>query len=129
MLTTAEKLSRKDNQMLLRKNYLNVDLDNDMIDYAKPSRILMNRYSNNTYWPEYDVSKNIKVNENQQETYEMENLSCKYNISFLLFIDVVTNLKTLFYSTSSGDGLHTVIISQKCWKSRLNFKSYSQCVI
>jgi len=77
MLTTAEKLSCKDNQMLLRKNYLSIDLDNDMIDYAKPSRILMNRYSNNTYWPEYGVSKNINVNENQEETYEMENLSCK----------------------------------------------------
>ncbi|XP_022166487.1 uncharacterized protein LOC111031018 [Myzus persicae] len=74
MLTTPDKLCCKDNEMLLRKNYLSVDLDNDMIDYAKPSRILLNRYSNDAYWPEYRVSKNIKVNENQQETYEMENI-------------------------------------------------------
>lgn len=84
MLTTPDKLCCKDNEMLLRKNYLSVDLDNDMIDYAKPSRILLNRYSNDAYWPEYRVSKNIKVNENQQETYEMENIICKYIISFLL---------------------------------------------
>ncbi|XP_029345990.1 uncharacterized protein LOC100573630 isoform X1 [Acyrthosiphon pisum] len=77
MLTTAEKLRSKDKQMLPLKHFFNVDFGNDMIDYAKPSRILMNRYSNDTYWPEYSVSKNVpKVNENQQETfYEMENLS------------------------------------------------------
>lgn len=78
MLTTAEKLCSKDNQMLPRKNFFSVDFDNDMIDYAKPSRILMNKYSNDPYWPEYNVSKNVEVNENQQEAYyEMENLSCK----------------------------------------------------
>ncbi|XP_060873433.1 uncharacterized protein LOC132947207 [Metopolophium dirhodum] len=77
MLTTAEKLRSKDKQMLPRKHFFNVNFDNDMIDYANPSRILMNRYSNDTYWPEYSVSKNVpKVNKNQQETYyEMENLS------------------------------------------------------
>ncbi|KAL4089054.1 hypothetical protein QTP88_024132 [Uroleucon formosanum] len=76
MLTTAEKLCSKDNQMLPRKNFFSVDFDNDMIDYAKPSRILMNKYSNDPYWPEYNVSKNVEVNENQQEAYyEMENLS------------------------------------------------------
>jgi len=84
MLTTPDKLCYKDDQMLLRKNYLSVDLDNDMVDYAKPSRILINMYSNDPYWPEYRVSENIKVNENKEETFEIENLSCKYNISFLL---------------------------------------------
>jgi len=98
--------------MVPRKHFFNVDFDNDMIDYAKPSRILMNRYSNDTYWPEYNVPK---VKENQKETYyEMENLSRKYNNILLLhYIDMVTYLKTLFYSKSSGDGWHTVINSQK----------------
>jgi len=78
MLTTAEKLCSKDNHMLPRKKFFSADLDDDMIDYAKPSRILINRYSNDPYWPEYNVSKNVEVNVNQQETYyEMENLSCK----------------------------------------------------
>ncbi|CAI6362729.1 unnamed protein product [Macrosiphum euphorbiae] len=80
MLTTAEKLRSKDKEMLPRKHFFNVNFNNDVIDYAKPSRILMNRYSNDTYWPEYNVSNNVpKVNENQQETYyKMENLSIKW---------------------------------------------------
>jgi len=82
MLTTADKLCCKETQMLPKKMYLNVDFDSDMIDYSKPSRILINKYSNKPYWPEYNVPKNIRVNENQQETYEMEDVSCKYNIVF-----------------------------------------------
>ncbi|XP_060834343.1 uncharacterized protein LOC132917566 isoform X2 [Rhopalosiphum padi] len=75
MLTTADKLCCKETQMLPKKMYLNVDFDSDMIDYSKPSRILINKYSNKPYWPEYNVPKNIRVNENQQETYEMEDVS------------------------------------------------------
>jgi len=130
MLTTADKLRSKDKQMLPSKHFFNVNFDNDMIDYAKPSRILMNRYSNDAYWPEYNVSKNVpKVNENQQETYyKMENLSRKYNnILLLRYIDMVTYLKTLFYSKSSGDGWHTVINGQKYQKSRLSYNRCSHC--
>ncbi|XP_026805004.1 uncharacterized protein LOC113548360 isoform X2 [Rhopalosiphum maidis] len=75
MLTTADKLCCKETRMLPKKMYLNVDFDSDMIDYSKPSRILINKYSNKPYWPEYNVPKNIRVNENQQETYEMEDVS------------------------------------------------------
>lgn len=80
MLTTADKLCYKKTKMLPKINYSRVDFDSDMIDYSKPSRILINKYSNKPYWPEYSVSKNVKVNENQQEVYEMEDVSCKYNM-------------------------------------------------
>ncbi|XP_025207798.1 uncharacterized protein LOC112603457 [Melanaphis sacchari] len=75
MLTTADKLYCKETQILPKKNYLSVDFDSNMIDYSKPSRILINKYSNKPYWPEYSVSKNIRVVENQQEIYEMEDIS------------------------------------------------------
>lgn len=80
MLTTADKLCCKETKMLPKINYLRVDFDSDIIDYSKPSRILVNKYSNKPYWPEYSVSKNVKVNENQEEVYEMEDVSCKYNM-------------------------------------------------
>ncbi|XP_027843468.2 uncharacterized protein LOC114124420 [Aphis gossypii] len=75
MLTTADKLCCKETKMLPKINYLRVDFDSDIIDYSKPSRILVNKYSNKPYWPEYSVSKNVKVNENQEEVYEMEDVS------------------------------------------------------
>lgn len=53
MLTTAETLHYKGNQMLKKKQYLNINLENNLIDYAYPSRILINKYLNVPYWPEY----------------------------------------------------------------------------
>lgn len=76
MLTTAETLHYKENQIVKKKQYLNINLENNLIDYAYPSRILINMYLNVPYWPEYKfANKN-----NKQEKYKIENMTCKYSI-------------------------------------------------
>lgn len=76
MLTEPEKLCQKENQ-LFKIKYLNNNID-DVIDYVNPSRIILNKFSNKTYWPEYNFSNVIQENENHQEKYEIENLYSKY---------------------------------------------------
>lgn len=83
MLTTADKLRHKDNHMLPKLKFSSFFLDNNIIDYAKPSRILINKYSDKSYWPEYkpnEYSEAININKNPQVKYEMENLTREYKL-------------------------------------------------
>lgn len=81
MLTTAEKLHLKEHLVPSKIKYTSINFENEIFDYAKPSRILINTFSCTTFWPEYNFSKNIGVNNNegQKVKYEIENISCKYN--------------------------------------------------
>lgn len=78
MLTTAEKLHLKEHLLPSKIKYSSINLDNEIIDYAKPSRILINKYSCTTYWPEYNFSKKIcsNNNESQKVKFKMENITC-----------------------------------------------------
>lgn len=84
MLTTADKLRHKDNQMLPKQKFSNFLLENNIIDYAKPSRILINSYySNKPYWPEYkldECTEEINVIQNPLVKYEMENLTREFKL-------------------------------------------------
>jgi len=60
--------------------YLSVNLENDIIDYANPSRIILNKFSNLPYWPEYNWPKDDNTNINHEEKYEMEDMSGEYLI-------------------------------------------------
>lgn len=84
MLTTAETLNYKENEMIKKNQYLNMNLENNLIDYAYPSRILINKYLNVPYWPEYKFSNK----NNKQEKYKIENMTCKYSI-YLIKLNVV----------------------------------------
>lgn len=75
MLTTADKLREKENQILPKKKHL-LSILNYGINYSeKPSREFISRYYNKPYFSEYNFTEDIDVNENQQEMYETEDLS------------------------------------------------------
>lgn len=61
---------------MYKKNiHLSVYLDNDINDYVNPSRIMLNKFSDVSYWPEYNWSRDNNINTDQGEKYEMEDIS------------------------------------------------------
>lgn len=79
MLTSENNLNQKENQFIKRK-YISIDLDNDIIDFANPSRILVNKMSCTPFWPEYNSSNKMCLNNNDLNEYDIEKVSCKYTL-------------------------------------------------
>lgn len=74
MLTTPDKLRRKDNREFKKTKYLSSVHNNDT-DYANPSRTTLNKFFNLPYWPEYNRPREDNTNTDKEEKYEMEDLS------------------------------------------------------
>lgn len=80
MLTTPDKLCYKENETIRKKVYSSTLLGNKLIDYAKPSRVLINAYYNEAYWPEYNNLHETDVNRDQEVECDMEEIRRMYNL-------------------------------------------------
>lgn len=80
MLTTPDKLCYKENEIIPKKVYSKMFLGNKLIDYAKPSRVLINTYYNEAYWPEYNTSQETDVNRDQEVECDIEEIGSMYNL-------------------------------------------------